>query len=109
MGKVVFRKFNIFEKILVPIGFFVTGFGFYMLMQADAYHNDIAWLRLIAIFNWLILLLHMVSTAANEDMKEELSLIQKEHVDEIRLLRDINHDLLEEMKLLRIAFLKKKK
>jgi len=43
----------------------------------------------------------VIITATTENMKEELQLIQKEHVTEIKILREIAHDQLEEIKLLR--------
>jgi hypothetical protein len=43
----------------------------------------------------------MIIAAANEDVKEELSIIIKEQVDETRIIKELNHDLLAEIKLMR--------
>ncbi|MBN2421802.1 hypothetical protein JXB41_01130 [Candidatus Woesearchaeota archaeon] len=103
------RKINLFEKIILVTGMLVVTFGFYLLIQADIISKDVIWLRLIALFNWLILIIIMIVAATNVDMKEELSLISKEHVAEIRLLKEIVNDQLDEMKMLRHELSKKKK
>jgi hypothetical protein len=55
----------------------------------------------------MLLLFIVIVTATTEDMKEELALIQKEHVTEIKILREIAHDQLQEIKLLRKDIQKK--
>lgn len=92
------RKLNLFEKILLPIAFIVGVLGFYMLFSAQ---NSGAWMEVIAVFLWLILIFLMIIAAANEDVKEELTVIIKEHIDETRIIKELNHDLLSEIKLMR--------
>jgi len=103
------RKINIFEKLLLPVGIGLTFLGFYLILLAENTGTESAWFRLIAIFNWMLLLFLVIVTATTEDMKEELALIQKEHVSEIKLLREIAHDQLDEIKLLRKDISKTKK
>ena len=57
----------------------------------------------------MMLLFIIIVTATTEDMKEELALIQKEHVTEIKILKEISHDQLNEIKLLRQDLQKRKK
>ncbi len=102
------RKINIFEKLLLPVGIGLTFLGFYLILLAENTGTQEPWFRLIAIFNWMLLLFLVIITATTEDMKEELSLIQKEHVTEIKLLREIAHDQLDEIKLLRKDIKKRK-
>ena len=102
------RKINLFEKILLPVGFIIIVFGFYMLVQADIAGKDIYWLRVMTIFLWMILILLLIVSAVIQDMKEELAIITKEHVHEVKMMKDLFHDHLEETKLL-IKELKKSK
>ncbi|MBN1503383.1 hypothetical protein JW930_07625 [Candidatus Woesearchaeota archaeon] len=96
------RQINLFEKILLPVGVATTVFGFYLIVRTDHYPDQLlGWARLTAIFCWMILIFAMIVAATNEDVKEELALISKEHVTEIRLLKEIVHDQLQETKLLR--------
>lgn len=101
------RKINLFEKILLPVGIAVTVFGFYLLVYADRMGQDNiwVWVRLSAIFAWLILIFVMILAATNEDLKEELCYLTREHTLEVRLLKEISHDQLLELKDLREAIL----
>ena len=98
------RKINVFEKLLLPVGAGLTFFGFYLILLADKTNLEIAWLRLATVFLWMILLFIIIVAATTEDMKEELSLVQKEHVTEIKILREITHEQLQEIKLMRHEF-----
>lgn len=95
------RKINMFEKMLLPVGIGLTFFGFYLILLAEKVNTDTGWMRLLTVFIWMILLFVVIMTAATEDMKEELGSIQREHVTEIRLLKELTHDQLQEIKLLR--------
>jgi hypothetical protein len=95
------RKINIFEKILLPVGVGLTFFGFYLIYLADQYNTLIGWIKLATVFIWMMLLFIVIVAATTEDMKEELSLIQREHITEIKLMREIEHEQLQELKLLR--------
>ncbi len=95
------RKINVFEKLLLPVGIGLTFFGFYLILLAGQTNTDSAWLRLTTVFSWMMLLFLVIVTATTEDMKEELGLIQREQVIEIKLLREITHEQLQQIKLLR--------
>jgi len=97
----MFRKINLFEKILLPVGIALTFFGFYFIFLASKTTTTDAWLKLNVIFSWLSMLFLVVVAATTEDMKEELGSIQKEHITEIKLLREIVHENINELKLLR--------
>ena len=102
------RKINFFEKLLLPVGIGITFFGFYLIVLADRNNTLLSWARLSTLFAWMLLLFIIIVTAATEDMKEELAQIQREHVTEIKLMREFVHDQLEETKLLRRDFNNKK-
>ena len=95
------RKFNFFEKLLLPVGIGLTFFGFYMILLAEKVNTELAWVRLVTVFTWMLLLFVVIFTATSENMKEELTLIQKEHMTEIKLLRELSNEQLDEIKLLR--------
>jgi len=103
------RKINMFEKLLLPVGVGLTLLGFYLIYLADRTGDATAWSRLTAVFTWMVLLFLVIITATTEDMKEELSLIQKEHVTEIKVLREVVHDQLRETKMMRKEFNKENK
>ena len=92
------RQSNLFEKILLPVTFIVGVVGFIMLLSAQ---RTGAWLEISAVFLWLILIFLMIIAATNEDVKEELALIIKDQTEETKVIKELNHDLLSEIKLLR--------
>lgn len=92
------RKSNLFEKILLIIAFIVGIFGFIMILSAE---KNNSWMPLITVFVWLILIFLMIIAATNEDVKEELALVIKEQSEEIKMIKELNHDLLAETKLFR--------
>ena len=51
------RKTNLFERILLPVAFIVGVVGFYMIYTAK---SNGAWIELVAVFSWLILIFLMV-------------------------------------------------
>jgi hypothetical protein len=101
------RKINLFEKLLLPVGLGLTFFGFYLIILAQRADTLGAWMRLTTVFVWMMLLFIVIVAATTEDMKEELGMIQKEHITEIKIMKELSHNQLEEIKLLR-ADLKKR-
>ncbi len=95
------RKINVFEKILLPVGVALTFFGFYLIYLAEQTNSEIGWLKLATVFIWMMMLFIIIVAATTEDMKEELTLIQREHIAEIKLLRELDHEQLQELRLLR--------
>lgn len=100
------RKINVFEKILLPVGIALTFLGFYLILLSEQTNSMIGWLRLSTVFIWMMLLFMVILNATTEDMKEELAIIQKEHVTEIKLLKELVHEQVQEMKLFRSEFKK---
>ncbi|RMF54316.1 hypothetical protein D6745_05635 [Candidatus Woesearchaeota archaeon] len=96
------RKVNVFEWILLPVGFIIAALGLWLIQRELIITGyRIGWEVFSAVFLWLILIFLIIITAVNENQKEELSVVIKEHAEETRLLKKIIQDQLEEMKMLR--------
>ena len=95
------RKITFFEKVVLVIGLATIGVGFFLIQQVFKLDPQISWLTLITIFSWLSLLILIIISSLNADVKEELSNVIRENADETRLLKEITHELLDEIKLLR--------
>ncbi|MBI2574845.1 hypothetical protein HYV82_03085 [Candidatus Woesearchaeota archaeon] len=95
------KRTTFFEKATLAIGLATIAVGFYFIQLLFSTDRKLSWLMLIAILNWLSLLILVIIASLNADVKEELSLVIKEHTDETRLLKEITHELLDEMKMLR--------
>jgi len=96
-----FRKTNMFEKMLLIVGLAVIAGGFYLINRAYTNFPGLSWIMVVAIFGWLTLIILFVISSTSVDVKEELGIIIKEQVDEIKLLKKIVKEQLEEIKLLR--------
>ncbi|MBI3033922.1 hypothetical protein HYY72_02085 [Candidatus Woesearchaeota archaeon] len=95
------KKVTFFEKAVLIIGLFTIAIGFYFIQRIYVIDQQLSWLMLIAIFSWLSLLLLIIISSLNANVKEELSEVIRESADETRLLKEITHQLLDEIKLLR--------
>ena len=104
-----FRKTNLFEKILLIVGLAVIAGGFYLINQTYINFPGLSWIMVVAVFGWLILIILFVISSTNVDVKEELSIIIKEQIAEIKLLKKIVKEQLQEIKLLREDFKAKRK
>ncbi len=92
------RKTTVFERILLVVGLGVTVVGFYLIRAAYMTEKGLTWLMLLTIFSWLTVLILFIVSSLNADVKEELMRILNEQVQETRLLKEISHEQLEEMK-----------
>jgi uncharacterized membrane-anchored protein YitT (DUF2179 family) len=98
MGK---RGINVFEIFLLFAGLAIAIAGFFFISCMYKNTGYFGWDMLIAIFLWLCLIIMIVIAALLEDVKQELAVIIREHVEETKLLR-------EDTKLLRNVFYKRK-
>jgi len=100
MGKRV-RKSNFFEIVLLIVGLGVLLVGFKFI--ADVYNKSpqMSWEALSTVFLWLLLFVMIVMLATEEDVKEELGIIMKENIEEVRLLREETELLKEQMQYLK--------
>ena len=95
------RKTTFFEKLLLAVGLAILIVGFYLINRLFLSDQEITWGLLTATFLWLITLLVIIVTGSSQDVKEELSILIKESVEEIKLLKKISQQQLTEIKLLR--------
>jgi len=113
---VAIRKINFFEVVLLIVGISVGIVGFMMINSLYQVDPVISWDLLGAVFLWLILIVILILAATMEDVKEELAIVIREHIEETkimredtRLLKQINNRQLEELVLLRKELARKKK
>ncbi|MFH1073334.1 MAG: hypothetical protein V1743_07945 [Nanoarchaeota archaeon] len=88
------RKSNFFEKVLLIIGLGVIILGFHFILSIYQSGQNELWGMVSSIFLWLMLIVMIVLLATEEDVKEELAIIMKQQIEEVRLIR-------EEVKLLK--------
>lgn len=81
-----FRNPNLFEKILLVFGVFVIIISYVALHRMVVSGADSVD-ALQVIFLWLILLVMIIMTSVNENMKEELKIVIRNQHEEIKLLR----------------------
>lgn len=103
-----FKKTSFFEKLLLFVGLAISIAGFYLINNVYLKEQMVTWSLLQAAFLYLMLIFLVILTDSNESIKEELKIVIKEQVQEIRYLRNITNEQLEEIKLLRRDMNKKK-
>ncbi len=110
-----FRQATLFEKLLLLVGILIGISGFWIINKTYAESPGINWSFITAIFLWLTLIFIVILTDSNESIKEELSVIIKEHINETKLLKEeVKHHIAEtklmrnEISLLRQVLSKKK-
>lgn len=96
-----FRKTTFFEKLLLLVGLAISVLGFYWINNMYMQEPRVTWPLLQAAFAYLLLIFIVILTDSNESIKEELKIVIKEQAQEIRYLRNITNEQLEEIKLLR--------
>ncbi len=85
------RKPTIHEIVLLIIGIFLVIFGYIAISKMVIKEGFFSWGLLQTIFLWFLVILTIVLTAVNENMKEELKVVIGNQAEEIRLLRaDLN-------------------
>lgn len=104
------RKATAFEIMLLILGVVVLVAGFILIRNTFITEGKtLSWFMIGAIFSWLTLLILFVVSELNADVKEELSMVMREHVDQTKILKEINHALLAEIKGLREDMAKRRR
>lgn len=68
------RKFNAFEAVLLVVGIGAGILGFQLINQVYKAEGQLSWLMVIAIFNWLTLLVLFILLSLMVDVsKKELN------------------------------------
>ena len=83
-----FRASTAFEKMLLIVGIAVGIIGFWFINKIFYQEPVLSWQFLMSTFLWLIMILIIILTDSNESIKEELSIIIKEHIEETKLLKE---------------------
>ena len=81
------RKLNLFEKVLLTIGISVIIIGYFFVHGLIA-KEGISWNALQTTFLWLLLVVMIILTAVNENMKKELKVVIENQLKEMKLLRE---------------------
>jgi hypothetical protein len=96
----IYRKLSFFEYLLLAIGAFIIILGSFLLtifIQRSIPLFEI----MVFVMMWLILIVVIIISAIAESAREDLGIIIQENNKEIKLLRDISKEHLDEIKLLR--------
>ncbi len=91
MFQFVYKRFKaatVFEKLLLLTGILVGVFGFWFINRIYYNQPGLTWQFLTSVFLWLMLILLIILTDSNESIKEELSVIIREHIEETKLLKE---------------------
>lgn len=95
------RRITFFEVVLLIVGICIGVVGFKVIkMLYESSGSVLSYDLFITIFLWLTLIILLILAATMEDVKEELAIVIREHINETRVLRDINKEMLEEIRLL---------
>ena len=91
MFDLVYKRYQsstLFEKLLLFVGIAVGIIGFWLINNVYYSQPGLTWEFLTAVFLWLLLIFVVILTDSNESIKEELSVIIKEHIEETKLLKE---------------------
>ncbi|HLP80156.1 MAG TPA: hypothetical protein VK158_05955 [Acidobacteriota bacterium] len=96
------RKTTVFERFLLIIGIAIVATGiFFVRRMLVVTRGEITTDVLIGIVLWLLLVFTLIIAAIAENAREELGVIMQENSQQIKLLRDISKEQMQELKLLR--------
>ena len=65
------RKFSLFEIFLLIVGVTASLLGFHLINQLYIKEGGLSWLMVIAIFNWLILIVLLISLSLAVDVAKK--------------------------------------
>ncbi len=92
-----FQRATFFEKLLLVVGLAIGVIGFWLINTVYLKEPTLSWSFIISIFLWFILIFIIILTDSNESIKEELSVIMREHIKETKLVKKeislLNQDL----------------
>lgn len=64
-------KISAFEIVLLVVGIAASFLGFHLINRAYSVEKEITWMMIIAIFNWLMLLVLFVSLSLTVDTSKK--------------------------------------
>jgi hypothetical protein len=101
------RKITFFEKAILLVGVAIAFLGIFTLSSPLVWGPAAQVIMIVLL--WLILLVLIISLAIGEDVKEELGDIIRDEAEQIKLLKSIAHEQLQEIRLLTEINLAEKK
>ncbi|MFC1732289.1 hypothetical protein ACFL6I_18450 [candidate division KSB1 bacterium] len=102
-----FKRTSFFEKLLLIVGLAISIVGFYLINNMYLQEARLSWPLIQAAFLYLLLIFIVILTDSNESIKEELKIVIKEQADEVKYLRNIMNEQLQEIRLMRRGMKKK--
>lgn len=96
-----FKRTTFFEKLLLIVGLAISILGFYLINNMYMQESKLTWPLLQAAFLYLLLIFMVILTDSNESIKEELKVVIREQADEVKYLRNIMNEQLEEIRMMR--------
>lgn len=76
------ERISAFEIVLLIVGIVASFLGFHLINRAYIVEKEITWMMIIAIFNWLVLLVLFVSLSLAVD-------ISKRHLSETKRIVEL--------------------
>jgi high-affinity K+ transport system ATPase subunit B len=67
----VYRKISVFELVLLIVGVTTAVLGFQLINRIFTIEKEVSWLMVIAIFNWLMLLVLFISLSLAVDVSKK--------------------------------------
>ncbi|MFH1915941.1 MAG: hypothetical protein ABIJ21_01635 [Nanoarchaeota archaeon] len=95
------RKSNFFEKVILIVGLGIILLGLHFINSVYSKGLSDLWGLVQSVFLWLILIVMVVQLATEEDVKEELSVIMRQQVEEMHLIKEEILLIKEEYKLVK--------
>lgn len=82
-----FIQSNLFQKLLLFIGLAIGIIGFWLINKVYINEPVMSWSFISAVFLWFLLIFIVILTDSSESIKEELSAVIREHIEETKLLK----------------------
>jgi hypothetical protein len=96
-----YRRITLFEIILLVVGLFVGVVGFMMINNLYKQDPTVTWDLFQTVFLWLILIVLLVLAATMSDVKEELAIVLRDHIEETKVVKELGKKQLEELRMMR--------
>ena len=83
------RNPNVFEKVLLVVGIAIVMIGYTFIHRMYTYSGSVlTWELIMSMLLWLIGLVLIIGLAVSENVKEELALVAKNQLNELKLIKE---------------------
>ncbi|MFT4312192.1 MAG: hypothetical protein ACMXYF_03100 [Candidatus Woesearchaeota archaeon] len=96
----VARRTNVFEKILLVMGLGVVLLGLFLLDRIIGLEEGVTSSVILFVMLWLMLIFMIIGVAIAENIREDLTILIYENSQELKYLRNISQEQIEEVRLL---------